>query len=188
MEIPGRGRASLDVLDSRGLSLPLHRQIALQICQHINYQELPAHSKIASEVVLAKHYGVSRGTVTKALDTLVQQQVLYRRRPRGTFVAGPPLIAPVGAASSDLLASSGPPPSVGMIVPFLADSFDGSIILGVETVARAAGYGLFSPISENNWTLERYHIDQLLRRAVAWHPHFPSRFPGRASGWPSCLS
>jgi DNA-binding GntR family transcriptional regulator len=50
-------------------------------------QSLPRHSKLPSEVALAKQYGVSRGTVTKAMETLVRQAVLYRRRPQGTFVA-----------------------------------------------------------------------------------------------------
>ena len=81
-------------------SVPLHRQIATQIRRQIDGKELPIHSKLASEVLLAQQYGVSRGTITKALDSLVQQRVLYRRRPQGTFVAGPPsVVGPLEVAS-----------------------------------------------------------------------------------------
>ncbi|HZR43259.1 MAG TPA: GntR family transcriptional regulator, partial [Ktedonobacteraceae bacterium] len=71
------------------LSLPLHRRIAQNIQDEIARKGLAPHTKIPSEVALARQYGVSHGTMTKALETLVHEGVLYRRRPQGTFVAPP---------------------------------------------------------------------------------------------------
>jgi Transcriptional regulators len=68
-------------------TVPLHRQIAQSIYDDIMQRQLAAHTKIPSEVALAQQYGVSHGTITKALESLVHAHILYRQRPRGTFVA-----------------------------------------------------------------------------------------------------
>jgi GntR family transcriptional regulator of arabinose operon len=168
-------------------SLPLHRRIALSIRQDIVQKELAPHTKIPSEVELARQYNVSHGTITKALGTLVQEGALYRRRPQGTFVAPPPdkepersvreqssLYSGVSATQPGIYVdapagrvSSGTPLFVGMLVPYMGDSFLHHSVLGVETMTRAAGYGLSFACSENNWALERYHIEQFLRQGVA---------------------
>src|SRR4051812_11776143 len=85
MTMRSGGSRKPDHMDSPPLAL--HRRIAADIRQEIERKSLAAHSRLASEVGLAARYGVSRGTITKALDTLVQQGLVYRRRPLGTFVA-----------------------------------------------------------------------------------------------------
>lgn len=168
-------------------SLPLHRQVALSIQEDIVQKGLAPHTRIPSEVDLAQQYGVSNGTITKALQALVQEGVLYRRRPQGTFVAAPPEKqaarsvsehpAPYGAIAADqpvpytggmaTLPSPGAPLFIGMLVPYMADSFLHHSVLGVETMTRSAGYGLSFACSENDWALERYHLEQFLRQGVA---------------------
>jgi DNA-binding LacI/PurR family transcriptional regulator len=168
-------------------SLPLHSRIALSIRQDIAQKELAPHTKIPSEVALACQYDVSHGTITKALGTLVHEGILYRRRPQGTFVAPPPDKQPargvseqpgpyngvfVGQSGSYAdtatgISPTGAPLFVGVLVPYMGDSFLHHSVLGVETMTRAAGYGLSFACSENNWALERYHIEQFLRQGVA---------------------
>lgn len=151
--------------------LALHRQLAARIRQEITRRELPAHGKLASEVDLAKRYGVSRGTVTKAFDTLVREGVLYRRQPQGTFVSP---ATSIGATEGVALRSAAPASSVvGLVVSQLPESFVGHIMLGVEAVTRAAGHGLIFAHSENDVGLERYHVEQFLHRAVAGILLFP---------------
>lgn len=157
----------------QGQSPSLHRQVVAGIREQIAQCGLSAHAKLASEVALAKQFGVSRGTVTKALDTLVRQGVLYRRRPQGTFIAE---TLPATGADSAVLATDAARPVVGLVIPFLPDGFVGSIILGVETVTRAAGYGLIFAHSENDWALERYHLEQLCRSRAAGILIFPADF------------
>ncbi len=159
-------------------SLPAYRVIAANIQRSIVEQKLTGNSKLPSELELAAQYGVSRGTVTKALDMLVQQGILYRRRPQGTFVSpssGVHLVtqgqrqeASVSAAPAQVS-----PPMVGLIVPYLADEFLGSIVQGISTVLRTADFALSFASSECDWALERYHIDQFLRQGVAGIIIFP---------------
>lgn len=165
--------------EAREPALPLHRRIAQSIQQDIVQRDLVAHTKISSEVDLAKQYSVSHGTITKALETLVHGGVLYRRRPQGTFVAE----GSKASQASNLDGSHGQkesvniqgvqqdalekPPFVGIVVPHLGSDFLDGIVLGVETMTRSFGYGLSFAYAEDDWALERYHIEQFLRQGVA---------------------
>ncbi len=150
----------------------LYGRIAARLRADIVQQRLPAHSKIPAEVTLAERYEVSRGTIIKALDVLVQQGVVYRRRPQGTFVASDTTEGTTENARPAPRPQSHPP-VIGMIVPYLPESFVGSIVLGVETVTRAAGYGLIFAHSESDWALEQYHVNQMLRGEAAGILIFP---------------
>ena len=160
-------------------ALPLHRRIAQSIQKDIEQRNLTAHTKIPSEVDLAKQYGVSHGTITKALESLAREGVVYRRRPQGTFVAdslvayqaldgnrGQKAAAKRQEADRDASAQ-GNPPLVGIVVPHLGSDFLDGIVLGAETMTRSFGYGLSFAYAEDDWALERYHIEQFLRQGVA---------------------
>lgn len=54
-------------------------------------QEMPTNSPIPSERELATKFNVSRMTVRKSVDALVQDGTLYRDANKGTFVADPKL-------------------------------------------------------------------------------------------------
>jgi len=147
----------------------LYGQVADRIREDIARQGLLAHNKVPAEVTLAERYQVSRGTIIKALDVLVRQGIVYRRRPQGTFVA-PTITEGTTEHDGPAPRTQGRLPVVGMIVPYLPESFVGSIVLGAETVTRAAGYGLIFAHSENDWALEQYHVNQMLpgNHAVKW--------------------
>ncbi|GCE31475.1 LacI family transcriptional regulator [Dictyobacter alpinus] len=160
--------------------LPLYRRIAQSIQQDIMQRSLVAHTKISSEVELARQFGVSHGTITKALESLVREGVLYRQRPRGTFVAeaAEPFAAKSGNIQPDVEVESVElSPSafrmprhttfVGIVIPHLGTDFLDSIVLGVESMTRSFGYGLSFAYSEEDGGLERYHIEQFLRQGVA---------------------
>lgn len=158
-------------------SLPLHRKIAQDIQQNVVQQGLAPHSRIPSEAELTRQYGVSHNTINKALELLVHQGVLYRRRPQGTFVA-----APVGEelplqAKSRERQEKASALHIGLIVPYLDDSFLNNIVLGVATEARTAGARLNFAYSENDWAMERYHINQFVEQGVAGIVLFPGDHP-----------
>ncbi len=67
---------------------PLYRQVRNEVLVAIKAGEWPANESLPSEGDLARRFGVSQGTVRKALDSLVVDDVLYRRQGVGTFVAG----------------------------------------------------------------------------------------------------
>jgi GntR family transcriptional regulator len=69
--------------------IPLYRQLALRLREHIDRGEIGVSEKIPSEHRLAQQYGIGRPTVRQATDLLVREGVLQRRRGSGTFVLPP---------------------------------------------------------------------------------------------------
>lgn len=74
-------------LVSRESDIPLYKQICDHMIQQINRGELKPGDKIPSEIELSNLYHVSRMTVRQALNSMLREQVLIRRRGYGTFVA-----------------------------------------------------------------------------------------------------
>jgi GntR family transcriptional regulator len=69
--------------------IPLYHQLAGILGEAIRSGEYPPGARIPSEPQLAKQYGIGRPTVRQALDMLVNQRLLSRRRGSGTFVCTP---------------------------------------------------------------------------------------------------
>lgn len=67
---------------------PLHEQIKDKILQKIIVGEWPEGFCVPREVDLATQFGVSYGTIRRAMDDLTQQGVIMRRRRTGTVVTG----------------------------------------------------------------------------------------------------
>lgn len=66
---------------------PLYRQIKSLILQGLENGEWRPNEAIPSEAELATRFGVSQGTVRKAIDELATENLLIRRQGKGTFVA-----------------------------------------------------------------------------------------------------
>ena len=66
---------------------PLYRQIKTLITRGLVSGEWRPGEPIPSEMELAGRYGVSQGTVRKAVVELAEEKVLVRQQGKGTFVA-----------------------------------------------------------------------------------------------------
>lgn len=66
---------------------PLYRQIKGLLTRSLQGGEWRPGDPIPSEAELAARYGVSQGTVRRAVEELAGENVLVRRQGRGTFVA-----------------------------------------------------------------------------------------------------
>jgi GntR family transcriptional regulator len=66
---------------------PLYRQIKGLLIGRLQAGEWKAGEAIPSELELAARFGVSQGTVRKAIDELAAENLLVRRQGKGTFVA-----------------------------------------------------------------------------------------------------
>lgn len=66
---------------------PLYQQIKSLMMQSLEAAEWRPGESIPSEMDLAARFGVSQGTVRKAIDTLAAENILVRRQGKGTFVA-----------------------------------------------------------------------------------------------------
>lgn len=71
-------------LHARG---PLYREVKRRLTESIGAGIWKPGTAIPTEPRLAEHYGVSIGTLRKAIDELVADNVLLRQQGRGTFVA-----------------------------------------------------------------------------------------------------
>jgi GntR family transcriptional regulator len=66
---------------------PLYRQIKSLMVQGLQAGEWHPGQAIPSETELAARFGVSQGTVRKAIDDMATDRLLVRRQGKGTFVA-----------------------------------------------------------------------------------------------------
>src|SRR5688572_11391224 len=79
--VPRRALAALPASDR-----PLNEQVRQRLIEGISAGEWRAGEAIPTESELARAFGVAIGTVRKAVDSLVAEQVLVRRQGKGTFV------------------------------------------------------------------------------------------------------
>lgn len=73
-------------LASEGVAGPLFRQVKLELVRRIEAGEWAPGAALPSELQLSQRWGVSIGTVRRAVDELVEEHVLLRRQGKGTFV------------------------------------------------------------------------------------------------------
>lgn len=66
--------------------IPLYVQIAEHLRDNIKIGKWKEGERIPTEKDLCDIYNVSRITIRKAIDELVREKLLYRERPKGTFV------------------------------------------------------------------------------------------------------
>lgn len=65
---------------------PLYEEVRARLIEGVSQGAWQAGEALPSEGELARAFGVAVGTVRKAVDTLVAEQVLVRRQGKGTFV------------------------------------------------------------------------------------------------------
>lgn len=71
------------------MSIPLHKKIHLDLLEKIQNGEYPENQLIPTEMELAEQYQVSRPTVRQAVQALVDEGYLEKRKKRGTIVTHP---------------------------------------------------------------------------------------------------
>lgn len=81
-------RDGLPALEPEEVS-PLYHQIKENISRQVVSGRWKSDHALPSETDLCNHFGVSRGTLRRALGDLENQGLIVRRQGRGTFVAKP---------------------------------------------------------------------------------------------------
>jgi GntR family transcriptional regulator len=69
--------------------VPLYHQIVADLRKHVGRRKLKPGDLLPTEEQLCRQYGVSRITVRRAVDDLIVEGLVVRRRGVGTFVAEP---------------------------------------------------------------------------------------------------
>jgi GntR family transcriptional regulator len=81
---------------------PRYIAIAAVVRDRIATEQLGPHTLLPSERELADQHGVSRMTARQALSLLESEGVVYRKPPRGTFVAEPRVRFHIGSFSEEV--------------------------------------------------------------------------------------
>jgi DNA-binding GntR family transcriptional regulator len=164
--------------------VPMYYQVAQQLEEAIESGELPAGSRLDGELALAQALGVSRPTLRRAIEYLVDRGYLVRRRAVGTQVVHPKVRRPVALSSlyDDLKTSRKDPRtevlSIGRVpasdaVAHALGLDDGDEVLALERLRYADGQPL---AVMRNWLplglvdldaerLQRAGLYQLMRAA-----------------------
>jgi DNA-binding GntR family transcriptional regulator len=95
----------------RASPVPLYFQVAQHLEQLIEQGEVPPGTQLENEIVLAEQLGLSRPTMRRAIEYLVDRGLLVRKRGVGTQVVQPKVRRPVELSSLyDDLRSAGKQP------------------------------------------------------------------------------
>ena len=191
MAVAGAGRFDFSQLllasASRG-HLPLYQKMAASLRTAIRSGTLQAASGVPPERELATLLGVSRVTVRRAIDELVQEGLLQARQGSGTFVTGrveQPLSA-LGSFSEDMVRRGHVPGSRWISRELGYPSPDEVLALGLapsEQVIRLARVRTAdgAPIAVERASLRaallggEVHFGDSLYEALRQHGVFPQR-------------
>jgi len=69
--------------------VPLYHQVAERLRQQLKTERWEPGKQLPGEHDLCRQFGVTRPTVRQALDNLVREGLIMKRRGKGTFVAEP---------------------------------------------------------------------------------------------------
>lgn len=118
----------------RSSPIPLYFQIAEHLTEAIKSGTIAPGERLDNELELADRLGVSRPTVRQAVQRLVQQGLVIRRRGLGTVVVAPRIMRPVALTSlyDDLAAAQRHPTTVVLVVEHIEADADIAKILSVE--------------------------------------------------------
>lgn len=83
--------AELEITLDRSSPVPLYHQVASAFERAIRDGTLPPETRLDNEIALSKKYSLSRPTMRQAMDRLVRDGLVVRRRGVGTQVIGPQL-------------------------------------------------------------------------------------------------
>jgi GntR family transcriptional regulator len=133
--------------------VPMYYQVAQQLEHAIETGELAPGTRLAGELALADQLGVSRPTLRRAIEYLVDRGYLVRRRAVGTQVIHPKVRRPVELSSlfDDLAASRKDPQTKVLSLETVAASDrvahalgldDGVDVLAIERLRYADGQPL----------------------------------------------
>jgi DNA-binding GntR family transcriptional regulator len=189
----GVGELSFDL--DRSSPVPLYYQISVQLEAAIERGDLAPGTRLENETGLANRWGLSRPTIRRAIQELVDKGLVVRRRGVGTQVVGHGLVKRQVQLTSlfDDLARAGQEPSTRVLTHELAPSDEqvataldlepGAEVLHIERLRYAAG----EPLAlMRNWlpveVAGTFTVDQLeatglyaLLRATGVHTRIASQ-------------
>lgn len=139
---------------------PLYKQLKEIIKEKIKKELYSVGHVIPTEQELCAKYGVSRHTVREAVSELVNDGFVERIQGKGTVV--------ISKQEINNIANS-----VGIIVPYLDDSFISKIVVGVEKIINDSKYKLIFANTDNDENAQKNYIRQLKNDNISGLIIFP---------------
>lgn len=141
----------------------LYQSIKQDILKKLQLKELNQGDRLPVESELMQQYGVSRITVSRALNELKSEGIIKRYPGKGTFVAHKPesLLPQQTVPQGYIPISSDSLIEIAFILPTIQDSFSLSLINGLNSVFSTDEYRLFLFSSTNDKS-----EDQILKRCL----------------------
>lgn len=134
--------------------IPLTDQIHQHLSRRIKDGAWQPDDRLPSERALAEEFGVCRVTVARAVNQMVREGTLRRRRGSGTFVTRKP-DTPQPATSD-----------IGLLIPFSRDNYVSHIVKGVSETMSEAGFHLLFHDTMGDWRRESRQLQRLRGRAA----------------------
>lgn len=156
---------------------PMYQKIKDDILHQIKIHALSPGDQIPTEHQLMKQYGVSRITVSKALNELKGDGIIERFPNKGSFVApfsGAPAVLPsnkITPTPEDTNAQEAMP-EVACIIPSIPDLFSLTMLNGILSVFQENNY-LCHIFASNTPETENYLLKRCLETKTAGLVLFP---------------
>lgn len=141
---------------------PLYKQVQQYILDFIQEKEWKADQKIPSENELAEKFSVSRITVKKALDSLVEEGQIYRIQGKGSFISSSTLGEP---SIYEVTATAKKKPQfklIACLVPVLNSELTTAIFARIQSLLSKAGYQMLLFQTDDSQENEQ----QIVKRAM----------------------
>ncbi len=131
-----------------------YEQVKLEIKKLIEEGNYIPNQRISSEYGLTQQFGVSRHTVRKAINDLVNEGWLYTEQGSGTFCA-------------DRNAKKSSEKTIALLTTYISNYIFPSIINGVESYLSSKGYNLLLYSTNNDVNKEKICLENILNRDIS---------------------
>lgn len=131
-----------------------YEQVKNEIKRFIEEGKYIPNQRISSEYELTQQFSVSRHTVRKAINDLVNEGWLYTEQGSGTFCADRNVKQPSEK-------------TIALLTTYISNYIFPSIINGVESYLSSKGYTLLLYSTNNDLNKEKICLENILNRGVA---------------------
>lgn len=156
--------------------VPIYKQLSKYLREEIKGGRFSKGFKLLSEINLADKYLISRTTVRKALNELINEKLLVRQQGKGTFVANRHKLSK--SNKQPLLAKT-----VGLILPTINVSYFSDIARGVEDAGNRNGYHIIFCNSDSKLEKEETYMQQLYDKKIEGLIISPTRYSHKNKYW-----
>ena len=146
---------------------PSYKAIEIELREKIVKGFYKHNEKLPIEEALSQSYGVSRGTLKKALARLRDDGLVVQIPGRGSFVCSAERAFAKRSATYRKRSRQESGKSIAILIPNIAESLYPEMVRGVEDVCHSNGYRLIMGSYDANPVKEAKHMRDFLKAGVS---------------------